>query len=171
SMIRAVSDDAALMAGPNHGSRARGARVLNVFNRSARAVSNQSSSSRPLRSRDRAAIASGVMPPLASAPAGSAADRSGPVAGGSAGGTGPGWKWGGGVLGWALPQPAAGVGVCHPASSSPATRARVTADSAARSAASAVMSAGTSVSWSFEYREDLAGADLLPRLGPEFGQH
>ena len=23
----------------------------------------------------------------------------------------------------------------------------------------------------FEYREDLAGADLLPRLGPEFGQH
>ena len=35
SMIRAVSDDAALMAGPNHGSRARGSRFLNVFNRSA----------------------------------------------------------------------------------------------------------------------------------------
>src|SRR5690349_14089054 len=70
-----------------------------------------------------------------------------------------------------MSQPAAGVGVCQPASSSPATRARVTADSAARSAASAVMSAGTSLSWSFEYREDLACADLLPRLGPEFGQH
>src|SRR2546429_6701763 len=75
-----------------------------------------------------------------------------------------------------MSQPAAGVGVCHPASSSPATSTRVTADSAARSAASAVMSAGTSVLSKsvfsrFEYREDLAGADLLPRLGPEFGQH
>ena len=44
SMIRAVSDDAALMAGPNHGSRARGSRLVNVPNRSARAVSNQASS-------------------------------------------------------------------------------------------------------------------------------
>ena len=44
SGFRAVSDDAALMAGPNHGSRARGSRFLNVFNNSARAVSNQSSS-------------------------------------------------------------------------------------------------------------------------------
>jgi len=44
SMIRAVSDDAALMAGPNHGNRALGSRFLNVFNNSPRAVSNQASS-------------------------------------------------------------------------------------------------------------------------------
>src|SRR2546421_11723413 len=70
-----------------------------------------------------------------------------------------------------MPQPAAGVGVCHPASSSPATSARVTADSAARSAASTVMSAGTALFSRLEYREDLAGADLPPRLDPELGQH
>src|SRR5689334_24801452 len=70
-----------------------------------------------------------------------------------------------------MSQPAAGVGVCHPASSSPATRARVTADSAARSAASAVMSTGMPLASGLEHGQDLTGADLLPRLGPQFGHH
>src|SRR5690348_2160544 len=167
SMIRAVSDDATLMAGPNHGSRARGSRFRNVFKRSPRAVSNQSSSWEPLRSRNRTAIASGLMPPLASASARSALNCSGR----SADWTVTSSKYARWLIWSAMSQPAAGVGVCHPASSSPATSARVTADSAARSAASAVMSAGTSLFSRFEYRKDLAGADLLPRLGPEFGQH
>src|SRR5712691_9856184 len=79
-----------------------------------------------------------------------------------------------------MSQPAAGVAVCHPASSSPATRVRVTADSAARSAARAAMSAGMSLVsalfWALflgglEDGQDLAGADLLTRLGAQFGHH
>src|SRR5271170_5396216 len=111
----------------------------------------------------------------------------------------------------AMSQPAAGVGVCQPGSSRPTIRARVTADSAARSAASAAMSTGMTLAlrfrcvrfgcvrfgwprfgcvrfawarfawarfgwarfgWArFDHGENLAGADLLPRLGPEFGDH
>src|SRR6266702_2571015 len=70
-----------------------------------------------------------------------------------------------------MSQPAAGVGVCHPASSSPATRARVTADSAARSATSAVMSTGMPLASGLEHGQDLTGANLLPGLGPQFGYH
>ena len=77
SMIRAVSDDAALIAGPNHGSRARGSSPMKVSMSSARATSNQASSSAPVRSRNRAAIVSGLMPPSASAAASSALNCSG----------------------------------------------------------------------------------------------
>ena len=80
SMIRAVSDDAALMAGPNQGSRARGSRAAKVPIRSARAVSNQARSWAPVRSRNRAAIVSGLMPPSASASASSARNCSGRTA-------------------------------------------------------------------------------------------
>src|SRR5271154_1035468 len=91
----------------------------------------------------------------------------------------------------AMSQPAAGVGVCQPGSSRPTIRARVTADSAARSAASAALANGMTLAlrfgwalfgwarfgwarfgWArFDHGENLAGADLLPRLGPEFGDH
>ena len=59
SMIRAVSDDAALMAGPNQGSLALGSRTREGADQAARAVSNQASSWAPDRSRNRAAIVSG----------------------------------------------------------------------------------------------------------------
>ena len=51
SMSRAVSDEAALMAGPNQGSRWCGSMVAKVSSSSARAVSNQASSWAPVRSR------------------------------------------------------------------------------------------------------------------------
>jgi len=59
-MIRAVSDDAALMGGPNQGSRSLGSSPANVPISSARAVSNHRSSCAPLRSRNRAAMVSGL---------------------------------------------------------------------------------------------------------------
>ena len=80
SMIRAVSDEAALMSGPNHGSRARGSRPAKTPMSSARAVSNQVSSWAPDRSRNRAAIVSGLMPPLAAAWASPALNSPGRVA-------------------------------------------------------------------------------------------
>ena len=72
-----AGDVAALMAGPNHGSRALGSSAANALSRSARAVSNQASSSAPLRSRNRAAIVSGSIPPSASAADSSALNCSG----------------------------------------------------------------------------------------------
>ena len=80
SMIRAVSDEAALMAGPNHGRRVAGSRPENVSISWARATSNQASSWAPVRSRNRAAIVSGLMPPPASATARSALNCSGSTA-------------------------------------------------------------------------------------------
>jgi hypothetical protein len=77
SMIRAVSEDAALMAGPNHGSRVLGSSPANVPIRCARAASNQSSSWVPLRSRNRTAIVSGSIAPEACAAASSALNCSG----------------------------------------------------------------------------------------------
>ena len=72
SISRAVSADAALMAGPNHGSLARGSSPAKVVRSSARAASNQSSIWAPLRSRNWAAISSGSIPPEACASASAA---------------------------------------------------------------------------------------------------
>ena len=81
SMNRAVSEDAALMAGPNHGTRSPGSSPANVPSSIARAPSNQARTCAPLRSRYRAASASGSMAaPGACIAASSAANSSGRMA-------------------------------------------------------------------------------------------
>ncbi len=80
SISRAVSEDAALMAGPNQGRRWAGSMSRKVPSSSWRAASNQASIWAPPRSRNRAAIVSGSMPPAASASASSARNCLGWVA-------------------------------------------------------------------------------------------
>ncbi len=80
SMIRAVSEEATLMAGPNQGSRAAGSRSAKTVISSARARPNQSSSCAGGIARYRRAIASGSTAPVAVSLLTSAANSSGSVA-------------------------------------------------------------------------------------------
>src|ERR1700712_4064824 len=138
SMIRAVSDEAALIGGPNHGTRVDGSSPRNPASSRPRASSNQVSSSLPDRSRKRSAMVSGLTPPSASIWAFSAVNASGSVAERSATSS----KYARCETWSAIVQPAAGVSCPHAASESPARTVRRSADSAARSSHSAVIDTG-----------------------------